>query len=197
MPYIYLIRHGEIHTQRKGIFVGQLDLSLTSTGREQIRNLRSYFTNIQIQKIISSPLSRCIQSSNILLTQIHCTMEVERDLAEISLGSWEGLRVDQVHAKYPGQYEKRGNDIVNYKPNGGESFKDLKQRVWSSFLKVTKNLSGNIIIVCHAGVNRIIISSILGMPLNKIFCIQQHYGCINKIHLKNNIYTIVHTNHTL
>jgi probable phosphoglycerate mutase len=38
---------------------------------------------------------------------------------------------------------------------------------------------GNLLIVGHAGVNRVMIARALGMPLKNLFDIPQHYGCLN------------------
>ncbi|KAF5033768.1 Histidine phosphatase superfamily [anaerobic digester metagenome] len=37
-------------------------------------------------------------------------------------------------------------------------------------------------IVAHGGVNRVLLCRILGMPLENLFRLEQHYACINVLH---------------
>nr|MBC8393812.1 histidine phosphatase family protein [Deltaproteobacteria bacterium] len=45
---------------------------------------------------------------------------------------------------------------------------------------------GQVLIVAHAGVNRVILCHILGMPLANLFRLGQDYGGLNIIDGKNN-----------
>jgi probable phosphoglycerate mutase len=47
---------------------------------------------------------------------------------EINLGAWEGLTVDEVRFRFPGEYEQRGRDMEFFRPESGESFADLAVR---------------------------------------------------------------------
>ncbi len=87
-------------------------------------------------------------------------------LRELSLGRWEGLTFDKVQWKYPGDYNARGMDIVNFRPPEGESFLDCSFRVIPTFYEILSSTRGNILVVGHAGVNRIILSQALGKPMD-------------------------------
>jgi len=82
---------------------------------------------------------------------------------------------------YPQEFRERGHNIAGFRPPGGESFTDLQQRVLPFFLTVLENLREHVLIVGHAGVNRVILCYLLGMPLNNLFRIGQDYGALNII----------------
>ena len=46
---------------------------------------------------------------------------------------------------------------------------------------IARHLEEAIIIVAHAGVNRVILSEALGLPLDHLFRLDQNYGCLNVI----------------
>jgi probable phosphoglycerate mutase len=78
----------------------------------------------------------------------------------------------------------RGENLESYRPPGGESFSDLASRVVPVFGSIVKNAEGgNLLIVAHAGVNRVILCHGLGMPLANLFRICQDYGCMNILEL--------------
>lgn len=179
MSTIYLIRHGEIPQSSPRRFIGQRDLPLTDRGKEQIARLAPLLAARTVQQVICSPLLRSMDSARIICLRVGCKPDVQQALKEIHLGDWEGLRVSDVRARYPGAYEARGRDIVHFKPPGGESFADLRKRVWPWFS--SRDHTTDIAVVGHAGVNRVILCSILGMPLENLFRIEQQYGCLNVI----------------
>ncbi len=177
MSNIYLLRHGEIPQSSPRRFVGQRDLPLTATGRNQMAALAERFADKGLERIVCSPLSRCVESAAILGRSL-LTPEIHADLREISLGQWEGLTVDEVRRLFPGQYELRGHDLTGYAPPEGESFGEVQERTWKTFLDIAagKNTAA---IVAHGGVNRAILCRVLDMPLQHVFRLAQDYACVN------------------
>lgn len=94
-------------------------------------------------------------------------------LREIDLGSWEGLPFDEVKARLPKAYDRRGRDPVQYRPPKGESFEDLRQRVIPFFEDLLGQARENILFVGHAGVNRVLLCHLLGLPPQHLFRIGQ------------------------
>ena len=182
MSTIYLIRHGEITQSHPRRFVGRQDLSLTDRGRKQISRLADILAIRSIGKIMCSPLARCVESAGILCSRLGGALELVPDFCEISLGDWEGMSVDEVRARFPGCYEARGVDLVGYRPSRGESFQDLLCRAWPTFETVVRAADDGVAIVAHAGVNRVLLCHIFGMPLENLFRLEQDYGCLNIVH---------------
>lgn len=183
MKTIYLLRHGEINPGKPRKFIGQTDLSLIPEGREQMSVLGSFLhRRTTFDQIVSSPLSRCLESSELLNRSLKTITCVEPDLAEIHLGDWEGLTAEQVREKFPGEYEARGADMAGYSPAGGESFQDLQDRVWPVLQKIIAQVE-TAAVVSHAGVQRVLLCRILGIPLDNLFRIKQDYGCYNILHV--------------
>ena len=88
----------------------------------------------------------------------------------------------EVAERQPAEYEQRGRDIENFRPPGGESFGDLAARVLSFWESVIEGSGpGTIAIAAHAGVNRVILCHVLGMPLRNLFRLGQCPGCVDVI----------------
>jgi probable phosphoglycerate mutase len=176
---IYLVRHGEIDCGEEKHYIGITDLPLNDKGRAQADRLKAYFSDIKIDKAYTSPLLRCVQTSEIILEGK--TIEAIRvdELQEINLGKWEGKSFDYIKDRFPDQYKKRGMNIDCFIPPGGESFKQLQERVMPVFDEIIRSSDGNILIVAHAGVNRVIISKLMSFPLKDIMSLPQPYGCVN------------------
>jgi probable phosphoglycerate mutase len=178
---IYLLRHGQIEQSEPRRFVGQQDLPLTCAGQAQALRMAQILETVRFSRIFSSPLSRAVQTAScIAARQIQPVVSIP-DLAEISLGQWDGLTVEEVRQRFPGQYEERGRAIASFRPPGGESFNDLAQRAVPCFTGLVENNPGPLLIVAHAGINRVLLSRIQGLPLAELLCISQDYCCLNII----------------
>lgn len=176
---IFLLRHGEIKTQGPKRFIGQTDAELAEKGRMQARTWAGAWAEVPFEQIYSSDLSRCTETARIIAESRPVNVQLLPELREINLGNLEGLSMDFVRRELPEQWRKRGDDIANFTPQGGESFTDLHNRALPVFETIVQKHSGNVLIVAHAGVNRVILCHILGMPVSSVFRIAQSSGCLN------------------
>ncbi|HBC94438.1 MAG TPA: alpha-ribazole phosphatase [Pelotomaculum sp.] len=176
---IYLTRHGEISNNGEKRYIGQIDLTLNDNGWKQAACLRDALARVPLGTVICSDLIRSVATAGIICEKHALKPVVRKELREIDMGLWDGLTFQEVRRSYSGEFEKRGADILNYKPPGGESFAQCAGRVMPVLDAIVKAARGNILIVGHAGINRIIISRALGLPLEYMFRIKQDYGCLN------------------
>ena len=103
------------------------------------------------------------------------------ELREIHLGEWEGMSFAEVVRRFPEKFEARGRDIAYYRIAGGESFADCAQRMLPAYQKIVAEKADPVAIVGHAGVNRLILCHLLGMPIANLFRIVQDFACVNVI----------------
>ncbi|MHC1727009.1 MAG: DVU_1551 family NTP transferase [Syntrophobacteraceae bacterium] len=179
---IYLVRHGAIGAERKGThYIGQLDLPLNLDGTRRAGELAEMLNNIDISSIYCSDLKRSLKTAETIARPHGLQPIVRRELREINLGEWEGLSFDEVRKRDPKGFEERGRNLVHFTPPGGENFLECGRRVIGVFYDILHSSKGNILIVGHAGVNRILLAQALGKPLDQILQIDQDYGCWNVI----------------
>ena len=177
---IYLVRHGAIQSPvDPKRFIGQLDLPLNDEGLLQAERLAEGLRDMPISAIFCSDLKRSVETAQIIAKPHDISCIPRRGLREISLGQWEGLTFDEVRRQHPEEFHARGLDIVHFRPPEGESFLDCTFRVIPAFYETLTSTRGNILIVGHSGVNRIILSQALGRSLEHLFEIGQEYGCLN------------------
>ena len=175
---VWLMRHGMLPPNPERRFVGQRDIVLSELGRKQALSWRQYLANIPFTAIVSSDLSRCMETALLIKGERNIPIVQEPAFREISLGAWEGLTPNEVEKRFPGAYAERGLDMACFRPEGGESFADLASRVLPAFGKLAVRYAGlPLLIVAHAGVNRIIIADYMAISLQNILDIPQSYAC--------------------
>jgi probable phosphoglycerate mutase len=182
---IFLLRHGAIQTVKDGKrYIGWQDIALSDEGVLQARKWADYFVGIALKEIYCSDLVRCLETARMIGDRCSLEPKVLSELREINLGDWDGERFDTVRVLYPQSFLERGKHIADHRPPKGESFGDLQERVWPVFESIAQRLSGHTLIITHAGVIRVLICRILGMPLANLFCIGQVYGALNIIEVR-------------
>lgn len=182
---IVLLRHGEIDTSIPRRFLGQTDLPLNEAGIRQAHRLGKYLQTIPFTRIFSSPLQRALHTATLVSGRPIEEIKRVDGFREIDLGEWEGLTVAEVQARFPGSYEQRGRDLEHFRPEGGESFGDLAARACPALSALAEHPIGPLLIVAHAGVNRVMLSRFLCRPLQALLAIPQDYCALNLLRSDN------------
>ncbi|ACA40745.1 histidine phosphatase family protein [Lysinibacillus sphaericus] len=159
---IYLLRHGETEYNSEGRYQGQLDSPLTELGREQVqqnaRMLKAFIGHAHDWKIISSPLGRAVESTEILCETIDYdknNVEFDQRLTEVAVGQWAGLKMPEIQQTWPNLL--LNTDAFNwyFHAPDGESYEQVVNRL-SSWLKEIQQHHPKVIVVSHGLTGRIL-----------------------------------------
>lgn len=179
---LFLIRHGQVEGFEAKRYNGQKNVALTGYGRRQLDEVAARLAGVPLDAIWSSDLDRCVYGAGRLAAARGLDVIRRAGLRELHAGEWEGLAWEELQQRYPTEWQARLDDIVRYRIPGGESFHDAAQRVRSEVAALLAGHPGqNVALVAHGGVNRIILLDALGAPLDKVFCLEQDYACLNVI----------------
>ncbi len=181
---VYLWRHPEVVGGRDGRVYGHQDVHLSREGRDQIKAVVRYLEGEKLTAIYTSDLQRAQ-----ILAEAIGRAHVPRlkttptpALRELKLGVWEGMSYQEISRRYPKELEARQRDLPNFRIEGGESLQEMAARVVPAFEElVAKHKGGTICVVAHAGVNRVILTHLLGASLGGIFRLAQDYASLNII----------------
>ncbi len=179
---LHLLRHGQVEGYQEKRYNGQGDVRLTDLGRQQSAAFAGRFQYHKLSAIYSSDLYRCrVAADQIALLQNLAPLYRE-DLRELHIGDWEGRTWEQLQQEYPELWQARLNDIVNVAPPGGESMLQMAERIRPAVKEIINaHVGGEIVLVAHGGVNRVILLDAIGASLERLFHIEQDYGCHNII----------------
>lgn len=179
---VYLFRHGETANSKEVCFNGHFDVGLSSKGGDQFKEWAQLLKKEPFKAVYSSDLKRTRESAQLLAKPHNLEPVAYSELRELCFGEWEGLSISEVEEKYPNQLGERMKDIENFKVEGGETFEQLQQRVVPRFEEIiARHPNEQIAMVCHGGVNRVILSHLLEVPIKRIFRVKQEYAALNII----------------
>lgn len=156
MRTLYLIRHA--CPAIEGVLLGQSDPPLSDRGRQ---DARLAFQGFEVEHVYSSPLRRARETAEFLQSPAEVTVLAE--LAEISLGAWDGKCWEEVQRADPALANRKSEDWFGVTPPDGESWSAFTERVLSALDHVRRS-SMPAAIVAHWAVNSVIAASLLGSP---------------------------------
>lgn len=186
---LFLVRHGQTDSNLERKYQGSMDIPLSELGIKNMNLLAKSFTPNIPTRIICSPLSRAIQSAEIIANSNRIkSVSVRNDLHEFLYGIWEGMTEDEVsryrHAEY-NQWQ-----TVPQKANipQSEHLNNAYNRcnnIWEDYQKDLYSWGGSIISVAHDIVNRLIICNALDLPANYIWSFKQTNASVSVLAIKN------------
>lgn len=177
-----LVRHGQTVWNESGRFQGISDIELSAEGKQQAQSLAKSLKDLDLVAIYTSPLTRARETAGIVAQYHNCPVEVAEGLRELDQGELEGLTAQDLRDKYPEFFQKWILQPGMTRLPKGESLKDLQDRAWASVEKILeKHSEGNIMIVAHSFVNRVILCRILDLSLDDFRCIRQDVAATNII----------------
>jgi len=134
VPIVRIARHGETTWNAVGRYQGLLETPLSPLGQAQARALCGALRNAGIGRIISSPLSRCVQTALPLSIATGVPIELEPLLLEIAHGTWQGRYRDEIARSEPALYRAWREHPQDVQFEGGESLQDVWNR-WRAFVE--------------------------------------------------------------
>ena len=164
---IFLVRHGQPEQHSDKIFLGQADVPLSDRGRREAEMAGDKLIRLGacVKRIYTSDLARAKETADIIAEGLGGVAVVPDKLfREMAMGLWDGELIEDIKAKFPYEYSKRGDDLRNYRVPGGENFYDLRGRVLREFLRIfaedfsgaRQGGAGDLVIVAHLGVITVI-----------------------------------------
>ena len=158
MPYqgeIYLVRHGETEWNAAGRFQGKLDSRLTKRGLAQAEAYGRQLAAVaaDIDALVASPLGRVRETTAIIKSFGEFPeAQWEPRIAEISIGSWDGLTHVDIDAQWPGRLKETTPFDWFFRSPDGESYDAAMARVdqWLG------GLQGTVLAVSHGLIGRLI-----------------------------------------
>jgi len=170
---ILLTRHGHTSRSEPEQYLGQsVHASLTDRGRGDAETLAERLRDVPIDRLVSSPLGRAVETSEILAAgrATELTLETDERITELDYGLWEGELLDDIMVKYPGEYDEYDADPSQHHVGGGENGSQVAVRVRSLVddlieWQESEGEDRTCLLVGHSSVNRVLLAVVMGVPL--------------------------------
>lgn len=169
MLTVLLTRHGHTDRSEPEQYLGQNVVArLTERGREDALALGRRLASVHIERVISSPLGRAMETAQLVAG--HRQVEIDERLAEMDYGYWEGVPTTEIQQRYPDEYARYEADPATFHVGGAESGEQVAARVSALLDELVDWAAGKgdeptCLLIGHASVNRVLLADALGVPL--------------------------------
>ena len=184
MNLAIFMRHGQADNNVNRVLVGRhLESHLTEKGKMQVKDTARLLKSMSISKIYSSPVTRTIETAEIVGEELGLDYEIDDRLYEIDLGKLAGTNYDEILNKYGNLFLSfyMGDDSV-LSNHGVESFTAVKSRIRDLLDQImTRHNNHNVLLVTHLDPIKAAISYILDLKPESLY----------KWHMRNAALTIL------
>lgn len=168
MTRLILVRHGETDWNQQHRFQGWSDIPLNEMGERQASAVAACLQETHIDRIISSPLQRALQTA-VAIADLHdLPVESLSCLKEMNFGDWEGMTFTDLEKQYPDILRLWQDNQDNPPPNG-ERISQFGERVGQLWDVVQPQEDHTVLVVAHGGTIQALLCQALGLPVEKFW----------------------------
>ncbi len=135
---LHLIRHGETDLNARGVLQGSIDAELNDRGRAQAAQAAQALRTLRLQRIVSSPQRRALQTAGIIAAELGLPITTDPVLRERNWGENEG----------------KPRDARSLHGVGVEPLDALQARALAALRAVVAPPAGGTLVVSHGGLMR-------------------------------------------
>jgi broad specificity phosphatase PhoE len=150
MGRILLVRHGQTRANVELIWHGITDTPLTEHGRHQASLAGRYIDDhySPLSKVYASQLQRARHTAEAIAGHAGLAVESDVRLQEVDNGEWEDVSYADLHQKH--DYWRNTMGEEDYRAPGGESRREVTQRMQASLLEIAdRHIDETVIVVSH------------------------------------------------
>jgi probable phosphoglycerate mutase len=165
---LVIVRHGETEWNVAGRIQGHTDSPLTAAGLAQAEAIGARLAKESFDCLVSSDLGRAWRTAEAIARRTGHEIVPDERIRERNFGVGEGLTYDEVDARFPQAFSRTRETDPEYVIPGGESRRQLYERVRDAFESIAREAAGGrVAVVCHGGVLAVLYRHIHGIPVGE------------------------------
>ena len=189
---LYIIRHGETDWNKTFRLQGQSDIPLNEYGRELARITSDALKDITFDVIYSSPLSRALETAQIMRRERLVDIVTDDRLMEISFGVDEGRNKDELGEHFSNFFFAPDQFIPS---EGGETYEAVCRRAADFFkeqIEPLRESKRTVLIVAHGTMNKALMLHMKKIAIRDIWKGEfQKNCCVNCYELTKDTVTVI------
>ncbi|OGO47109.1 MAG: hypothetical protein A2W34_03185 [Chloroflexi bacterium RBG_16_64_32] len=195
---LFLVRHGETESNRRGLALGRDDVPLNERGLWQAERLGRALAPEPLAAVYSSPLRRTLDTARAVASPHGVDVQTEERLVEMDIGEADGLTFEEVRSRFPGLLEAWVSDKgPTQAMPGGERLLDVQERAWSAIADLAaRHNEETVAAVTHNFVILTLLVRVLGLDLVQFRRLRHSVGAVSVLDTRPKRFTLVRLNDT-
>jgi broad specificity phosphatase PhoE len=181
MTRIVLVRHGRTEWNKGEIFRGTVDIPLDEQGRREAGCARDWLVEETFDAAYSSPLSRAVETAEIILEPHGKAVRRHEGLTDLNYGAWQGKAKEEVQRVYQELYQQWRTAPHTVVFPEGEGLASVRERSLEAVLEIAASHPGQtVLLAAHRVVNKVLIAALLGLDDSHFWEIGQDTAALNE-----------------
>ena len=166
---LLLVRHAETAWNRERRMLGRTDLPLNDLGREQADVLAAALAQTPLARVVSSPLSRAVQTATPVAATHGLPVDLDPDLTELDQGALDGQRSADLLEPYADFFLAWRADPGQTRVPGGETLGECQARGLAALSRIAAASEPGppVLVVTHQMVLASVLCAVEGEPLRR------------------------------
>lgn len=177
-----MIRAAVTAWSREGRFQGRADTRVAPEGLAQTRRAAQRLRGVQVERIVSSPLKRALDTAHMLARELGTSIvQADSRLVEIDYGHWQGATQEEARRAFTTLYRRWQSTPETTAFPGGECLLDACRRLRDFLRNPPWHASGGpVAIVTHSVPMRLAALEAAGRPLGEFRCLRIGHGAVRE-----------------
>lgn len=173
MRTIYFVRHGQTEWNAIQRMQGRWNSDLNEFGREQADANGRLLAGLGIEAILSSPLDRARQTTEIIGRYVPAPVTYDERIVEWDCGDWSGHLRSEVSERWAEEYSALLADPFHYRGPNCENYPDMFERARPFVDELRDMGAGTIAVVSHGMIGKVMIALLLGLDEDETVAVYQ------------------------
>jgi probable phosphoglycerate mutase len=188
---LVVVRHGETHWNVASRVQGHADSPLTAAGEAQAAAIAARLATERFDGLVSSDLGRALATARAIAGRTGHEIVADARLRERNYGVAEGLTYGEIGVHYPEVFSRVRDTDPDYVVPGGESRRQLFERVRDAFESLAREHEGTrVAVVCHGGVLAALYRHVRAIPVGASRAIPIPNASYNALVFENGTWTV-------
>lgn len=155
-------------------------VSLNEDGRREAERAAQRLGPHQLDWIVASPLQRTVETAEIIARRRGLEVRQDERFIEWALGPWEGMRIEDIQARYPDQWRTWRENPIALRLPGAETLEQVADRMETAFMEwLDRGVDGAI--VSHQDPLAALLCRLVGMPLANMRALEIGTGSVSVV----------------
>jgi len=155
-------------------------VSLNEDGRREAERTAQRLGPHHLDWIVASPLQRTVETAETIARRRGLEVRQDERFIEWALGPWEGMRIEDIQARYPDQWRTWRENPIALRLPGAETLEQVADRMETAFME-RLDRGGDGVIVSHQDPLAALLCRLIGMPLANIRALEIGTGSVSVV----------------
>lgn len=176
------IRHPQTDINNERTVFSRRDPDLNLLGYSQAHLIANWLVSRPVKLVVSSPLKRALEVARLIAVDHGLDVIEDPRLREVDFGELEGVKMDEVRARYPDLVVAWSTTPSRVRWPGGEDLRGAVERMEEAVEEYAKRLPESLVVfVTHGIILKAYLCKVMGIEIDNFRVLKVDLGSVSVV----------------